>query len=76
LTIVKRVVTNADAGQEALGADQPAAAASRFADALALWRSPPLADVAGVELLGREAARLEELHDLHLTDRLAGAAPG
>jgi predicted ATPase/DNA-binding SARP family transcriptional activator len=49
------------AGQDALTAGEPAAAASPFAEALALWRGPALADVAEVEPLAREAARLEEL---------------
>ena len=49
------------AGQEALGAGEAAVAAGRFREALALWRGRALADVADVETLAREAARLEEL---------------
>jgi predicted ATPase/DNA-binding SARP family transcriptional activator len=50
-----------EAGQGALGLGEAATAASRFAEALALWRGPALADVTDVEPLAREAARLEEL---------------
>ena len=49
------------AGQAALRRGDPAAAASRFREALGLWRGPALADVGEVEPLAREAARLEEL---------------
>jgi len=49
------------AGQGALGLGEAAPAAGRFAEALALWRGPALVDVADVEPLAREAARLEEL---------------
>jgi DNA-binding SARP family transcriptional activator len=49
------------AGQGALGLDEPAVAAGRFSEALALWRGRALADVADVEPLALEAARLEEL---------------
>jgi DNA-binding SARP family transcriptional activator len=51
--------------RSALGGGEAVAAGSRFREALALWRGPALADVADVEPLAREAARLEEL-------RLAG----
>jgi predicted ATPase/DNA-binding SARP family transcriptional activator len=49
------------AGREALEHGEAAAAASRFRQALGLWRGRALADVAEVEPLAREAARLEEL---------------
>ena len=49
------------AGHGALELGEMAVAASRFADALALWRGRALADVADVEPLALEAARLEEL---------------
>jgi len=49
------------AGRDALSRGEAAAAAGRFAEALALWRGRALADVAEVEPLAREAARLEEL---------------
>jgi predicted ATPase/DNA-binding SARP family transcriptional activator len=51
----------AAAGQAALGGGEPAAAAGRFREALALWRGQALADVCEVEPLALEAARLEEL---------------
>jgi predicted ATPase/DNA-binding SARP family transcriptional activator len=49
------------AGREALGRGEAAAAAGRFGEALALWRGRALADVAEVEPLALEGARLEEL---------------
>jgi predicted ATPase/DNA-binding SARP family transcriptional activator len=49
------------AGREALQAGEAAAAAGRFGEALGLWRGRALADVAEVEPLALEAARLEEL---------------
>jgi DNA-binding SARP family transcriptional activator len=47
--------------REALSRGEAAAAAGRFGEALALWRGRALADVAEVEPLALEAARLEEL---------------
>jgi DNA-binding SARP family transcriptional activator/Tfp pilus assembly protein PilF len=49
------------AGRAALGRGEAVAAADRFGEALALWRGRALADVAEVEPLALEAARLEEL---------------
>ncbi len=49
------------AGQGALGLGEAAVAAGRFSEALALWRGRALADVADVEPLALEGARLEEL---------------
>ena len=49
------------AGREALGRGEAAVAAGRFGEALALWRGRALADVAEVEALALEGARLEEL---------------
>ena len=49
------------AGQDALNRGEAAAAASRFGEALALWRGRALADVGDVEPLVLEGARLEEL---------------
>jgi len=51
----------AGAGREALEHGEAAVAASRFREALGLWRGRALADVADVEPLAREGARLEEL---------------
>jgi predicted ATPase/DNA-binding SARP family transcriptional activator len=49
------------AGRDALGRGEAATAAGRFREALGLWRGRALADVADVESLAREGARLEEL---------------
>ena len=49
------------AGRDALGRGEAAVAADRFGEAMALWRGRALADVAEVEPLALEAARLEEL---------------
>jgi DNA-binding SARP family transcriptional activator len=49
------------AAREALGRGEAAVAAGRFGEALALWRGRALADVAEVEPLALEGARLEEL---------------
>jgi predicted ATPase/DNA-binding SARP family transcriptional activator len=49
------------AGREALEGGDAAAAAGWFREALGLWRGRALADVAEVEPLAREGARLEEL---------------
>ncbi len=49
------------AGRHALEGGEAAEAAGRFGEALGLWRGRALADVAEVEPLAREAARLEEL---------------
>jgi predicted ATPase/DNA-binding SARP family transcriptional activator len=51
----------AGAGREALGRGEAVVAASRFREALGLWRGRALADVADVETLALEGARLEEL---------------
>ena len=51
----------AASGQAALSRGEAATAAGHFREALGLWRGPALADVCEVELLAREAARLEEL---------------
>ena len=47
------------AGSAALRRDEPAAAAARMRDALALWRGPPLADVAYEAFAQPEIARLQ-----------------
>ena len=51
----------AGAGRDALGRGEAVVAASRFREALGLWRGRALADVADVETLALEGARLEEL---------------
>jgi DNA-binding SARP family transcriptional activator/tetratricopeptide (TPR) repeat protein len=48
---------------------EPAVAAERLAEALALWRGSPLADLAG-EPVGDAAAHLEELRHAALEDRI------
>ena len=53
---------------EAQGAEA-AVAAERLAEALALWRGPPLADLAD-DPVGRAAAHLEELRLAALEDRI------
>ena len=57
-------------GRDALGRGEAAAAAVRFGEALALWRGRALADVAEVEPLGLEAARLEELRLVAVEGRI------
>ena len=51
----------AGAGREALEHGEAEVAAGRFRESLGLWRGRALADVADVEPLAREGARLEEL---------------
>ena len=60
----------ARAGREALEHGEAAAAAARFREALGLWRGRALADVADVEALAREGARLEELRLVALECRI------
>ena len=60
----------AAAGRQALEAGAAAAAADHFGAALGLWRGRALADVAEVEPLAREAARLEELRLLAAEGRV------
>jgi len=51
----------AAAGHAALGNADPAAATSRFAEALELWQGRALADVCDIDALALESARLDEL---------------
>ena len=57
--------------RRALGTD-PVRAAATFEEALALWRGPPLADLADAPGLSGEISRLEELH-LSAVEDLLGA---
>jgi DNA-binding SARP family transcriptional activator len=57
-------------GQAALGGGEAVTAGNRFREALALWRGPALADVADVEPLAREGARLEELRLIAVEGRV------
>jgi DNA-binding SARP family transcriptional activator/tetratricopeptide (TPR) repeat protein len=56
-------------GRRALAEGRPEEAAARVREALALWRGPPLADVAYERFAQGEVARLEELHVATLEDR-------
>jgi DNA-binding SARP family transcriptional activator len=58
------------AGQMGLSRSDPAAAGSRFREALGLWRGRALADVREAEPLAREAARLEELRLVAVEGRI------
>ena len=58
----------ASEGHEHL-ADEPAVAAARLRDALALWRGDPFADLADLAFLQPEIARLRELRLRALEDR-------
>ena len=58
------------AGGDALGRDDPAAAAARLREALALWRGPALADVACESFAQPEIARLEERRLVALERRI------
>ena len=50
-----------EAGDRALGNDDPAAAADSLRDALALWRGPPLADFSYAQFAQGAIVRLDEL---------------
>jgi predicted ATPase/DNA-binding SARP family transcriptional activator len=60
----------ARAGREALAGGDAAAAARLLRAALDRWRGQALADVAGEEFAARPAARLAELRDAALLDRI------
>jgi DNA-binding SARP family transcriptional activator/DNA-binding beta-propeller fold protein YncE len=60
----------AAAGATAMERDQPAEAAERLREALALWRGPPLSDVAYESFAQPEIARLEERRLVVLEQRL------
>src|SRR5579884_1402749 len=57
-------------GRRLLGDGDHAAASMRLRDGLALWRGPPLADLAGVEDVQPEVRRLEELRLLAEMERI------
>jgi predicted ATPase/DNA-binding SARP family transcriptional activator len=60
----------ARAGRQALAGGDPATAARLLREALARWRGPALADVAGEEFAAAPAARLTELRAAALLDRI------
>jgi WD40 repeat protein/DNA-binding SARP family transcriptional activator/energy-coupling factor transporter ATP-binding protein EcfA2 len=57
-------------GQELLGGGDAGSAARRLHQALALWRGPPLADLALLEFLQPEIRRLEELRLVATMDQV------
>src|SRR5919201_4740755 len=57
-------------GRTARAAGDPATAAEELAEALALWRGPPLADLAWEQFAQSEILRLDELHLATLEDRI------
>ena len=60
-----------------LASGSPEVAAGLLDEALALWRGPALGDLAGSEVAQREAARLDELRQTAVEDRVeAGLACG
>jgi predicted ATPase/DNA-binding SARP family transcriptional activator len=59
-----------DAGRRALDDGRPSEAVALLDEALALWRGPPLADVADRPFAQAEAARLEELRLAAVEDRI------
>jgi predicted ATPase/DNA-binding SARP family transcriptional activator len=67
---LRRFEDLAEQGRRAFEAGDPAAASSALADALALWRGPPLADLAEGGFARTEIARLEELRLAFLEDRI------
>ncbi len=62
--------SQARAGGQALAGGDPATAARLLREALARWRGPALADVAGEEFAAAPAARLAELRSAALLDRI------
>jgi DNA-binding SARP family transcriptional activator/DNA-binding beta-propeller fold protein YncE len=57
-------------GRDAFAAGEVECAAARLAEGLALWRGPPLADVAAVPCAESELRRLDELRLAALEDRI------
>jgi DNA-binding SARP family transcriptional activator len=57
-------------GRGLLAGGDAASAAARLREALALWRGPPLADLAVLEFVQPEIRRLEELRLLALMERI------
>jgi DNA-binding SARP family transcriptional activator len=59
-----------DEGRRLRGSDSPDSAAEVLARALALWRGPPLADLAYEEAFTQDVSRLEEMRWTCLEDRI------
>ena len=57
-------------GREALDLGDPAAASVRLTEALALWRGPPLTDLAYESFAQNEISRLEEARLVAIEDRI------
>lgn len=68
---LRRFESLAQEGRVALSAGDPALAADRLSEALALWRGPALADVAVGEILSAHVTRLEEERLRVLEQRIA-----
>jgi DNA-binding SARP family transcriptional activator len=66
----ERFESLAAAGRAELASDQGERAATALEAALAVWRGPALADVAGDRITGAEAARLEEARRATEEDRV------
>jgi DNA-binding SARP family transcriptional activator/DNA-binding beta-propeller fold protein YncE len=67
---VERFERLMQAGSDALDRDEPDVAGARLREALALWRGPPLADVAYESFAQPEIARLEERRLVALEQRV------
>lgn len=63
-------------GRALLGAGDPAGAAARLREALALWRGAPLADLAYEPFAQSDIARLEELRLAAVEDRIEAELEG
>jgi DNA-binding SARP family transcriptional activator len=67
---IRRFERTLDEGTRALTRGEPARAAERLRDALAIWRGPPLADFTYEPFAQREIARLEELRLVAVEQRI------
>jgi DNA-binding SARP family transcriptional activator len=59
-----------DEGRRLLASESPDLAADVLSRALALWRGPPLADLAYEEAFAQDVSRLEEMRSTCLEDRI------
>jgi DNA-binding SARP family transcriptional activator len=67
---IRRFERMLDEGGRALDAGEPVRAAERLAEALAMWRGPPLSDFTYESFAQREIARLEELRLVAVEQRI------